>query len=137
MLASERRGKICDILSKRGAVTSGELFEMFDVSLETVRRDLIALEGEGKITRVHGGAVSKGNMKPFFTFPERVKSFSNEKNELSLKAIEFIEENDIIAIDAGSTAIVFAEAIREHFSNLTVVTFSMDVFNILSNHKNF
>ena len=135
MLANERRNKICDMLTRQGAVTSAELFEIFDVSIETIRRDLLALEEEGKLTRVHGGAVSKGNMKSFFTFDERVKSFSKEKHELSLKALEFIEENDIIAIDAGSTAIIFAEAIKERFSSLTVVTFSMDVFNILANHK--
>ncbi len=136
MLANERRNKICEILSKQNAVSSTELFSLFNVSMETIRRDLLALEEEGKLTRVHGGAVSKGNMKSFFSFSERVKSFSSEKHELSLKALEFIEENDIIAIDAGSTAIVFAEAIKKNFSSLNIITFSLDVFNILSEHKN-
>jgi len=68
---------------------------------------------------------------------ERNKEYGTQKKILSMKATAFISDGDIIGIDSGSTAVSFAEALKEKFSKLTVVTHSMDVFEILSNHKNF
>ncbi|MBO5453279.1 MAG: DeoR/GlpR transcriptional regulator [Clostridia bacterium] len=137
MFANERQNKICEILDKKGAVTTSALMERFNVSIETVRRDLLQLEQQKLLKRVHGGAVANTRMKPFFTLEERNSELNDEKKELSLAAINFIEENDCIFVDTGSTAIYFSEALKEMFSSLTVVTHSADVFDILKNHKNF
>ena len=76
-------------------------------------------------------------MKPMHNLKQRNEEYSNQKHNLSVKASEFIAEGDVIAIDSGSTAILLAEVIKERFSRLTVVTHSLDVFNILCNHKDF
>ena len=137
MLANERQNRICEMIQSQGALTTASLVKLFSVSLETVRRDLLYLEQEGKLKRVHGGAVIKNDMKPFKALGERNKEFSEQKRELSVKATEFISEGDIIAIDSGSTANIFADTLKERFSALTVVTHSVDVFEALRNHKNF
>jgi len=137
MFADERQDKIYDMVKCSGAVTTAKLVDFFGVSIETIRRDLLSLEQNGKLTRVHGGAVAKIAMKPFKELKERNKEFGEQKYALSLKAVEFISEGDIVGIDSGSTAISFAEVLKEKFSKLTVVTHSIDVFEMLSDHKEF
>lgn len=137
MLARERQRKIYEMIELKGAVTTSKLMEIFDVSIETVRRDLLLMEREGKLSRVHGGAVTKGNMKGYSELWERNKEQNTQKEELSLKATEFINDGDVVSIDSGSTAIFFASAIKEKFSELTVITYSADVFEILEKCKNF
>ena len=137
MSANERREKIYEILQRDGAVTAAVLFQEFDVSAETLRRDLVALEEQGKLIRVHGGAVVRGEFKPFTPLQIRKSERPKEKRELAIKVAELINEGDTISIDAGNTAIYLAEAIKERFTHLTVVTYSLNVFNILAGHKNF
>lgn len=132
MLANERHSKIRAALTKTGAVTVAELAKAFGVSDETVRRDLLALEREGVLSRVHGGAIAAVTLKPAGEFSVRIDEHRREKNELSCLAAELIEEGDIIAIDAGTTALEFAEVVKNKFENLTVITHSLGVFNVLS-----
>lgn len=137
MLASERYEKIKRLLEENGAVNVNDLMKLFNVSLETVRRDLLKMEQSKQLKRVHGGAVSVVQMKNFANLESRNKEMYKEKRELSETAAKFINENDYIAIDSGSTAIVFAEVLKERFTSLNVVTHSLDVFNALCTYKNF
>ena len=136
MLAKERHDKIYRMIKSNGAVTTSDLVAVFGVSIETIRRDLLCMEQEGLLLRVHGGAVEKGGMKPYLNLDERNKSFSTQKRNLALTATKFISDGDVIGIDAGSTAILFSEALKDKFSNLTVITYSLDVFNILKENFN-
>ena len=95
------------------------------------------MEQQGLIKRVHGGAVEVSNMKQLSSLKIRNEEYSEEKKTLSMKAINSIEEGDIIFIDAGSKAIYFSQIIKEKFSRLTVVTNSLDVFNILCHQSDF
>lgn len=137
MLANERQDKIYDMIQHSRAVTTAMLVQTFGVSTETIRRDLLEMEQNGRLMRVHGGAVAKTEMKPFLNFDQRHKEFKAQKYALSVKAAEFIKEGDIIGVDCGSTAIYFAEVLKEKFSRLTVITHSKDVFDLLCNHKDF
>lgn len=137
MFAQKRQDKIYDMIQRDGAVTTAKLVAHFGVSIETVRRDLLTMEQCGKLMRVHGGAVARTGMKPYSELKQRHKEFKEQKYALALKAAEFVEEGDIIGMDTGSTAIYFAEVLKEKFTRLTVVTHSRDVFNILCDHKDF
>lgn len=137
MLAKERQEKILELLQRNGAVTTSHLVDLFQVSIETVRRDLLSMEQQGRLSRVHGGAVAKQNMKPFYELEKRNTEYSGEKLALSRKAAEFVSEGDVIGIDVGSTANFFADALKERFSRLTVITYSYDVFTRLCEHKDF
>ena len=59
MLAKERQIQILALLKKNGAVITSDLVKVFRVSVETIRRDLLQLEQQGRLNRVHGGAVTK------------------------------------------------------------------------------
>ena len=58
MLTAQRQGKILDEIAKNRSVTVTELCEVLDASESTVRRDLATLDREGKLKKVHGGAVA-------------------------------------------------------------------------------
>ncbi len=137
MLAKERQDRIYTWLRSTGAVTTAELVERLHVSIETVRRDLLTMEQKGLLSRVHGGAVARGNMKQFQDLQQRNREYSREKRALSQAAAELVTEGDIIAVDSGSTAIAFAAALKEKFSRLTVVTHALDVFEALHDHGEF
>lgn len=137
MFANERQEKILEMLKEKGAVTTSFLTKNFEVSVETVRRDLLQMERKNLLKRVHGGAVTMGEMRPLIDLDTRNHEYEKEKNELCEKAVKFIEENDIICIDAGSTAVILCRILKEKFSFLTVITNSMDVFNSLCDYKNF
>lgn len=137
MLAQERLDKIYEIIQKDGAVTTAKLMALFGVSVETVRRDLLVLEQRGKLLRVHGGAVAKAGMKEYPGLQQRTREFRAEKDQLSRVAAGFVAEGDIISIDAGSTAMAFAQVLKETFTRLTIVTHSKDVFDLLCDHREF
>ena len=86
MFAKERQDRIYEIVKNNGAVTTSALVKLFDVSIETVRRDLLEMERHGLLSRVHGGAVAIGEMKPYLNLNERNKEFTEQKRYLALKA---------------------------------------------------
>lgn len=137
MLAKERQKKIDQMLAEHGAVLVSELTERFGVSIETVRRDLLAMELEDRLVRVHGGAMVKGSLTPARTFDQRSSTQGIEKEKLSQAAMQFISEGDVISIDEGSTGLVFAGALKEHFSQLTIITHSLVAFEALCDYKDF
>ena len=136
MFSQERQQYIKEEIEKHGAVTTAALMEYFGVSVETVRRDLLNLERDGFLKKVHGGAVRSEQMRSFHDLPRRLEENSDEKRQLSRTALKYINENDVIGIDSGSTAVCLAREIRGNFSALTVVTHSLDVFSQLQSDAN-
>lgn len=134
MLSEERHEKILDMIQTKSYVKVSELMKAFDVSIETVRRDLFFLESRGLLKRIHGGATASKKIPEFQDISHRVHIQSEQKKCLANMAVSLIREQDIIAIDSGSTAIEFAEAIRNSLHDLTVVTHSMSVFEILGHN---
>jgi len=137
LFAKERQFQIVEMLRTNGAVTVSDLVERFQVSIETVRRDLLQLEKQGALQRVHGGAVLFGEMMPISKLPQRIEENKEGKILLSQTAAELVQEGDIIYIDNGATATYFAQALKMRFSKLTVVTNSQDVFNIMGEKEGF
>jgi len=137
MLASERQNLIFQKIKSNGAVTVSQLVDEFDVSLETVRRDLLLMEKQHLLSRVHGGAIAIAEMYPSRPLDVRNRECSDQKRSLARKATEFVSEEDVIGIDAGSTAVLFAEALKEKFNKLTVITYSLPVFELLCDYREF
>ena len=98
------------------------MIETLGVSIETVRRDLLYMERSGLLNRVHGGAVSVGDMKLFNVLKQRNLENSNQKRlgkRLPLSGKGTLP-------DKGSTAVLLAEALKSGYSKLIVVTYSSD-----------
>ena len=138
MFANERYDIILSMLKTQRSVTVSDLMERFGVSIETVRRDLAELERRGALERVHGGAVaSRDGMRGLNPLSERMTENQELKRELSLKAAELIKEGDVIAVDAGSTAVEFVRVLCEKFERLTIVTYSRDVMDGIDGREGF
>ena len=132
-ISEERKLFIRKTIKDLGTVTVNSLAEELEVSEMTIRRDLSELENEGFLKRIHGGAVheaSRSYEPPFFT---RKTFAAGAKQAIAEKAVKYIEEGDLIAIDSGTTALEFARQLKEH-KNLTIVTPSIHVASVfLSN----
>jgi DeoR family fructose operon transcriptional repressor len=120
MTGNERQDLILVKLRKTQSIRIAELCMHFNVTRETIRRDLYELEKKGLLTKVHGGAVlKKTNVEPLFV--NRKVSNIAEKEAIALKAAEFVDDFDTLFIDLGTTALSFARQLKNK-KGLTVVT---------------
>lgn len=137
MFAIERQQSILKLLSQNGKVTIPELVSLFDTSHETIRKDLLHLERQNALKRIYGGAVSVEAYCSLQPLAARRTERTAQKAELCRYAADLIREDDIIAIDEGSTAVELARIIASRFSHLTVITHNLEVFHILSEKSRF
>ena len=137
MFAIERQQKIKELLKENSRVTIPELVLLFDTSHETIRKDLVYLEQQNALKRIYGGAVSIDSYFDLQSLAVRKTERVSQKAELCRYAAELLQENDIIAIDEGSTAMEFARVIATQFQHLTVLTHNLEVFRYLSENSNF
>jgi DeoR/GlpR family transcriptional regulator of sugar metabolism len=130
MFADERKGKILEQLSHEGAVHIKELVEAFGVSSETIRRDLNELSRDGKLRKVHGGAIALRHPAREQDYEIRVKQNSESKREIGQYAAGLIEDGDIVALDYGATTEEIARAVCG-LKNVTFLTNSLNTAGIL------
>ena len=115
----QRMEYIIRTLEKNGCVYVREIAKEIGVTEKTVRQDLIRMEQMGILDRVHGGAVQK-NEDVIFPVTSRKKSQIEEKKKIAQRALELIEDKDIIFFDAGSTCLELARLIdRQQIIALT------------------
>lgn len=132
MIPSERQKKFLELLCKKDVVTISEFIETFNVSIETVRRDLAILEKQNKIEKIYGGAKLKSSSLTETSIENRMPINQLEKDYIGRKCCEFINDGDCIFIDSGSTTYHIASHIKNK-KNLTIITNSIPVINELMN----
>lgn len=137
MFATERYDKILQMLEQNSSVAVSELSEIFNVSIETIRRDLCALEDQNKLRRVHGGAISADKMNSYCNLAARLDEHTEQKRQLSSIALKTLQEGDVIAVDSGSTAVEFIRLVKGRFGNLKIITYSLDIFKELQSSPTF
>lgn len=137
MFATERQSRIMSLVNEKGAVRLSELTQIFSVSVETIRRDLLELERQNCLRRVHGGALRIPRNGEYPERSERAVRNHEHKAELAEHAAGLIHENDTIMLDSGSTAVEFAGMLTEHFERLTVITNALDVFEVLRRKERY
>ena len=96
MLAIERRNEILAILQKEQRVLVSELSQKYDVTDETIRRDLEKLESEGYVKRTYGGAVLNKNTSMDMPLRIREKTNRREKQIIARLVAKQVEEGDSI-----------------------------------------
>jgi DeoR/GlpR family transcriptional regulator of sugar metabolism len=130
MLALLRRKQILEKLRATGGVRLTELSEELSVSEMTVRRDLDALQKDGLIERVHGGAVlaQYGTEEP--GFEKKVLREQDEKAAIADRAAGLVKPGSAVALSAGTTTCALASRLSS-LEGLTVVTNSMNVWTEL------
>ena len=124
-LAPERHERLREIIRQNGVARVDLLCEQLQVSPATVRRDLEELEAQGKIRRVHGGAVYLENGKPVEPlFDDKAVLAAEQKMRIAAKAASLVESGDTIYLDGGSTILELARRLTDR-SDITVVTNSL------------
>ncbi|HDC4492268.1 TPA: DeoR/GlpR transcriptional regulator [Enterobacter asburiae] len=101
MLTSQRKQLILEKLGTEGQVQSKALSMLFDVSEDTIRRDLRELAAEGRLQRVHGGALpSSSAIAPF---AERQYVKMDAKKRVARKGAQLISSGQVVIVDGGTT----------------------------------
>ncbi|MGM5693110.1 DeoR/GlpR family DNA-binding transcription regulator [Streptococcus suis] len=134
LLMEERRKAIIDQLNIDGSVYVGQLAEQFQVTYETIRKDLTYLEKKGFLIKSHGGAVLKQNAIEK-TYGVREKENTSYKKRIAEKALELIPENSSILIGTGSTTVELAHLLAQK-SGFKIFTDSIPVATSLMNSNN-
>lgn len=135
MIAEERYRIIREILRRDGVVKVLPLAEQFEVSSETIRRDLDYLEKQGFLRKVYGGAVLDMIDTRLDHFEDRGLKFQHNKKEIAEIACSMMPEGGSIAMDVGTTNLAIARELRQQNKTLTVVTNSLPIVNELADAK--
>ncbi|MFA3781998.1 DeoR/GlpR family DNA-binding transcription regulator [Melioribacteraceae bacterium 4301-Me] len=131
MLKEERKSVILREVNLHNKVLSSDLCELLKVSEDTIRRDLLELEKEKKIIRVHGGALSKS----FYLSLHSNSVYSLDgKQEIARKAISFLKNDMVVLSTGGTTIIEFAKIIPEEL-HATFITVSLPVAIEYTRHE--
>ena len=117
----DRRNQIADMITRQRTVKNAELMEKFDISIETVRRDLEYLEKQGILRRVYGGAVVNLSLNSEPEYANRAKVRYEEKAAIAAEAVKLIEPQDSIYLGVGTTVQAMAQYIKS-MGEMTVFT---------------
>lgn len=117
----DRRNQIVEMITRQRTVKNSELMERFDISIETVRRDLEYLEEQGHLRRVYGGAVVNIAMGSEPEYANRAQHLSKEKAAIAAEATKLIAPRETIYLGVGTTVQAMAQYMKS-FSEVTVFT---------------
>ncbi|GHA05771.1 DeoR/GlpR family DNA-binding transcription regulator [Streptomyces echinoruber] len=133
MYAPERQQEILRLARDSGRVDVVSLAEEFQVTAETIRRDLRALDRAGLVRRVHGGAIPAGRLDFEPDLAERESTAADEKDRIAKAALAELPTEGTVILDAGTTVARLAAALPLE-ARLTVVTHSLPIAARLADH---
>jgi DeoR/GlpR family transcriptional regulator of sugar metabolism len=123
-LAPKRLEQLRRVIRQDQVMRIEELCAQLHVSAATIRRDLDALEKLGVVRRVHGGAVSVESRLEEPLFDDKTSLAAREKHRIAQAALRYIQPNDTVYLDGGSTVLELARLLKER-ADLTIVTNSL------------
>ena len=129
MALSFRQSEILELARAEGKVVVEDLAARFEVTLQTIRRDLAELAEDGHLDRVHGGAVARTGVSNI-AWERRRGMNEGAKLAIARACAALIPDNSSLILNIGTTTEAVAQALLQH-RNLTVVTNNMNVANIL------
>ncbi|SHM34885.1 transcriptional regulator, DeoR family [Roseovarius litoreus] len=133
MSQSFRHPDILEIARLEGKVMVEDLAERFDVTVQTIRRDLTELANAGKLERVHGGAILPSGVTNII-YEERRRLNEDAKQAIGRACAAAIPASASVFLDIGTTTEAVARELLDH-DNLMVVTNNMNVANTLLANK--
>lgn len=132
MLYTERKELIMKQLTLKSVVGITDLAKEFQVSLDTIRRDLKNMEQEGLLKCVRGGACLPDASTQFSNFKGREIIHADLKKEAVKKAISFIHNGDVIMMNSGTTNTLLAQELAASQIECSVVTNNIAAVSVLS-----
>ncbi|MEZ3486593.1 MAG: DeoR/GlpR family DNA-binding transcription regulator [Lachnospiraceae bacterium] len=126
MLAIERRNSILEKLKKEKRVVVSELSQLYQVTEETIRRDLEKMENDGLVVKSYGGAVLNEQNIVGLPFDIRKNQCVAEKQTIAGLIAGMVEDGEAVMLDVSSTAVYTAKALKKK-EKLTVITNSVEI----------
>ena len=123
--ATKRQSQIITLLRQSGRVAVEDLAAQFSVALQTIRRDLNELSEEGRVVRVHGGAIVASGVENL-AYDARQLVAHDQKRLIGEAAARLIPDNSSLFINIGTTTEEVAKALSRH-SGLLVITNNLPV----------
>ena len=131
MIAAERQRRILEQARREGTVRTTQLAQDFNVTEETIRRDLDLFARKGHLKRTHGGAMDASVALNEPPQSEREARQLEEKISIGREAAKWVSAGETLLLDASSTALEFASQLPPDM-NLRVVTYSQSVVDRLA-----
>lgn len=129
--SEDRQINIVSLLARQGRLSVAEIVEQFQVSEATARRDLETLAEQGRIQRVHGGALPLKQAPPELPILQREQEQSADKQRIGAFAASLVSDGETLFLGSGTTVLEVARNLRAR-QNLTVITNSLPVMNVLA-----
>ncbi len=126
MLAIERRREILARMRMDGKVIVSELARDFEVTEETIRRDLDRLDKEGLVSKTYGGAVAKQTSTLDLPYNVRESVNVEQKQLIAEKVARLIQDGERVMLDSSSTALYVVRKLKDK-RNLTIITNSVKI----------
>ena len=136
MFLEERQAKILDLLERNGKVLVKELAEIFSVTEDSIRKDLSALELDGKLKRTYGGAVSIKQKLQMTEANKRRISDVEAKRKIASAAFQLLRPNQLIFLDISTINIALAQMLEKTDVRYKILTNMIDVLVILARNPN-
>jgi DeoR family transcriptional regulator, carbon catabolite repression regulator len=133
MIQDERLKNILHYLKENGKIRVDEICDLYQVSRDTARRDLVKLEEDRLIVRTHGGAMLPAVTPHVHRYEERLAD-RDVKQQIGRYAASFIQDGDTILLDTSTTVQWIADALEAR--DVEVVTNSIDIVNTLAKKPN-
>lgn len=132
MLAEERQNMIVSLVNKNGSVLVKELSGQFEVTEDSIRKDLTLLQKKGLLRKTYGGAVKvRVNEQERYVSQRKGKNLE-DKQAIARKALNIINENEVLFLDISTANLELAKALAESGIKVTVVTNMIDVMLTLA-----
>lgn len=128
MKSAERRLRMLELFSQQEFVSAEELIHKLAVSDSTVRRDLMELENEGILRRVHGGALSLKKTDESLDFRRRARVEHGEKARIGAAAAKLVPDGRTLMLGGGSTVVEVARNLTDR--RLQVITNSVPLAQV-------
>jgi len=131
-----RRNRILKYLSLNPIASRADLAKMFDVTPETIRKDLDALEKEKLVARVHGGVALIGTRKSNFEYDLRLNKNHDKKMIIAKAASKLIEPNDVIILESSTTTYELTKVLLtmpDLLKTLVIITNSVRIATLMEN----
>jgi len=135
MYPPERQQAILGRARSEGRVDVNTLADSFEVTPETIRRDLTGLERRGVLRRVHGGAIPVERLSMELPVGERFGHNAAEKDRIAKAALDQLPDGGAIIIDAGTTTVRLADILPAD-RMFTVVTHGLPIAGLLAERPN-
>lgn len=126
LLALERRRRICAYVRRHGAANVADLAEMLEVAPNTVRRDLVRLSSEGRLTRSHGGALANETSLTRLPYETVSHEHAEQKEWIAEAALALLPDKGSVFLADGTTVLALALRIPPTCS-LHVITNSVKI----------